>query len=223
MPSALLRAVLATTGAVVVASSLTPVGAQWPFPTTRVLTAWTCDRGIDSFPYDGVFDSVFGADVCSLFTPPAGVPGSEERPAVEFRTYSRLQQIPIPLQTQFSSAQLVLTPASGPAGNLGLASDEAVEFWAYIGDGVITVDDLSQTGKIKAGTLAGPTDDGVVTVPLSPKALTKLYATLNAKADPKFLGLMVKGVPGASSVAMAFASTYSGVPLANRPKLKLQF
>lgn len=223
MSSASLRAALVTTCAVVAASSLTPAVAQRPLATIRVLTGSICDRGIDVFPYDGVFDSVFGAFICSSFTPPAGVPGSEERPAVEFRTYSRANPVPIPRYTTFTGAQLMLTPVQGPAGNLGLAANEAVEFWIYVGDGAITVGDLNQPGKTKAGTLAGPTADGVVTVTLSPRALTTIYSTFNGKGDPRFIGIMVKGVPGVSPVGVSFASTTSGVPYANRPKLKLTF
>jgi hypothetical protein len=223
MSPALRRAVIHASCVVAVASSLTPMQARGPLAITKVLTGTICDRGIDIFPYDGLFDSVFGAFICSSFTPPAGVPGSEERPAVEFRTYSRLTPIPIPAHTKFSSAELVLTPVQGPSGNLGLAADEAVEFWVYVGDGAITVDDLNLAGKTRAGTLAGPTDDGVVTVTLNPRAFSKLYSEFNGKGAPKFLGIMVKGVPGVSPIGFSFASTTSGVPFANRPKLKLTF
>jgi hypothetical protein len=179
-----------------------------------VRTASTCDRGIDNSG-DGVMDHVFGADVCSLFAPPLGVLGSEERTAVEFRTAQRPGGSLIG-QT-IKSAMLVLTPQSGPDGNLGLAADEVVRIYGYrSNDTVITLGDLEPAGKYSVAILSGPTDDGPVAIPLHPRTVTSL---LNSKTFA--IGFLLMAQKGASPVSLAFRSTYSAIPLSQRPKLQL--
>jgi hypothetical protein len=179
-----------------------------------VRTASTCDRGID-ISGDGVMDHVFEADICSLFAPPVGVLASEERTAVEFRAAQRIGGSLIG-QT-IESAMLVLTPQSGPDGNLGLAPGEVVRIYGYrSNDTVITVGDLEPAGKYLAAVLEGPTDDGPVSIPLHPRTVTGLL-----KSKTFAIGFLLMAQKGASPVSLAFGSTYSGVPVSQRPTLQL--
>lgn len=192
---------------------------------SMVFTASTCARGSDIFPGDGAFDGVFSGGPCSLFAPPASVQQySEERVAAEFPLQGRgLWDWPHPKPLPvFTGVTLVLTPASGPAGNLGLAADEAVELWLYPGNGAITVNDLHTSGKVLGALLAGPTADGAVAVPLSPKALALVLAAAPHWTPPS-VGVLLKGHRGASSVTMSFAGTNATTAFALRPKLLTTF
>lgn len=190
-----------------------------------VFTASICARGSDLFPSDGTFDSVFSGGPCSLFAPPGSVQQySEERVAAEFPLQGKglwAWPHPKPLPV-FTSVTLLLTPASGPAGNLGLAADDVVELWLYAGNGAITVNDLHPAGKVLGARLAGPTADGAVSVPLSPKALALVLAAA-PHWTPAYVGVLLKAQRGASSVTISFAGANATTAFALRPKLLTTF
>lgn len=185
------------------------------------LTATVCARGIDIFPGDGVFDSIFVNGPCSLFAAPASVTmASEERVAVEFPfAGSSLNPWRLPALT---GATLVLSPSGGATGNVGLAADEAVEVWIYHGDGTISDDDLHTAGKVFAALLNGPTADGAVSIAIGAKSLT---LAMNPKLHraPAYLGVMLKARRGVSPVSLAFAGADGATPVTSRPRLQLIF
>jgi len=188
------------------------------------LTATVCARGIDTFPGDGVFDSVFVNGPCSLFAAPASVTmASEERVAVEF-PFSGSSLNPWLLQSlpALTGATLVLSPSGGATGNVGLAADEAVEVWIYYGDGTISVDDLHTAGKVFTALLNGPTADGAVSIAIGAKPLT---LAMNPKLHraPAYLGVMLKARRGVSPVSLGFAGADAATPVTSRPRLQLIF
>lgn len=121
------------------------------FPIVPVITATASDRGIDYGP-DGTFENVFNnPSVLQITKPPANTLGSEERTAVEF-PIAALAGIAITTST------LLLTPQSGPEGNLGLTVGEVGEIWGYAGNGTIEVADMTEAGKSLLATIVGPAE-----------------------------------------------------------------
>lgn len=177
---------------------------------TITLTALFSDRGIDSFPRDGTFDSVFGnPSVVQILTPPLGDPGSEERTAIEFSLVALLPGIIV------NAATLQLSPQSG-GSNLGLGMGEIGEVHGYAGNGAIEIADLMATNLV--GSLAGPTPDGPVPVAIAPAFLQSLI-----DVNSSWAGFMFKGVDGPSFVSFNFAGTFSGIPEGQRPQLTIDY
>jgi len=173
------------------------------------LAAVVSDRGIDLFPRDGVFDSVFGnPTVTQIFTPPSGDLGSEERTAIEFDLST------IAAGSTITSVMLRLNP-QGANLNLGLSAGEVGEVHGYSGDGAITVADLMALGQV--GTIAGPTPNGTVTIVLSVPWLQGLIDASSSHA-----GLMFKGVDGPTVVSFSFAAAGGSIPVASRPTLLVE-
>jgi hypothetical protein len=196
-------------GAVAGALLLT-AGAGEARASLITVTAVVSDRGIDGFPRDGVFDGVFGnPSVTQVTTPPSGDPGSEERTAIEF-----LLTALFPADTIVDSVSLTLSP-QGSALNLGLGPGEVAEVHGYSGDGTIQVADLMVANSV--GSI-GPTADGPVTIALA----TSWFQALVDAAD-SHAGLMFKGVDGPNAVLFNFAGTFSGIPIANRPTLSVEY
>lgn len=177
---------------------------------TITLTALVSDRGIDLFPRDGTFDSVFGdPSVVQILTPPLGDLGSEERTAIEFSLAALLPGITI------NSASLQLSP-QGAAANLGLSAGEAGEVHGYAGNGAIAVGDLGVANLV--GSVAGPTPDGPVAIPIAPVFLQSLL-----DASSPWAGFMFKGTDGLLAVTYSFSGTFSGIPEGQRPQLTIDY
>jgi hypothetical protein len=173
------------------------------------LTAVISDRGIDLFPRDGVFDSVFGnATVTQITTPPSGDFSSEERTAAEFDLSA------IAAGSTIASVMLRLNP-QGASLNLGLSAGEVGEVHGYAGDGAITTADMMALGQV--GTIAGPTPNGAVTIVLSVAWLQALIDTSSSHA-----GLMFKGADGPTAVTFGFAAAGGSIPVASRPTLLIE-
>ena len=173
------------------------------------LTAVVSDRGIDSFPRDGIFDGVFGnPSVTQITTPPVGDISSEERTAIEFAVGA------IPMGSVIDLVTLEISPQSG--ANIGLSAGEVGEVHGYTGDGAIQVGDLMVSNLV--GSITGPSPDGPVLVPL----LASWLQTEIDAASP-FAGLMFKGADGPTPVLFSFAGTFSGIPEAQRPKLFVEY
>jgi hypothetical protein len=185
------------------------VAAATPAEAASIqLTAVISDRGIDTFPRDGVFNSVFGNDtVTQVLTPPVGDLGSEERTAVEFDLSSLAG-------STITSVMLRLNP-QGSNLNLGLSAGEVGEVHGYAGDGTITVADMMAFGQV--GTITGPTANGTVTVTLS---VAWLQTLINASSS--HAGLMFKGVDGPTLVTFNFAGAGATIPVASRPTLLIE-
>jgi hypothetical protein len=190
------------------AALLLTVGACDAGATTIMITATVSDRGIDVFPWDGMSSSVFGnPSVIQITTPPIGtIMGSEERSAVEFlRT--------IPTGSVIDSVTLQLSPTSQ---NIGLTGEETGAVHGYAGDGVIDEVDLNDSTFL---TSLGPTPDGPLIV-----VLPAIWFQSLVDADSPFAGLMFKGVPDDSTaVTYNFQSAFSGVPVAERPTLTVEY
>ena len=190
------------------AALLLTVGACDAGATSIMITATVSDRGIDVFPWDGMSASVFGdPSVIQITTPPIGtIVGSEERSAVEFpRT--------IPTGSVIDSVTLQLSPLFQ---NIGLSAGEAGAVHGYAGDGMIQVADLNDSTFM--ASLVGPTPDGPLMVVLPANWFQSLV-----DADSPFAGLMFKGVPGSTVVTYNFQSAFSGVPVAERPTLTVEY
>jgi hypothetical protein len=185
-------------------------GANESHAALITLTAAVSDRGIDTGPRDGVFDGVFGnPSVTQITTPPLGNPGSEERTAIEFDLSSLF-----PADSIVDSVTLLLSPQGGST-NLGLGAGEVAEVHGYTGDGAIQVADMMVANLVAT---FGPTPDGQVAVSLS----TSWFQALLDTAGP-YAGLMFKGVDGATAVLFNFAGTFSGIPVASRPTLNVEY
>lgn len=173
------------------------------------LTASVSDRGIDNFPRDGTFDSVFGnPSVTQITTPPSGDPGSEERTAVEFLLAG------IPTGATINTVTLQLSPQGG-SSNLGLSATEVGEVHGYAGDGAIQVTDLESLNLV--ASLAGPTPDGPVLTPVDVNFLQSLLG------NSAWAGFMFKGLDGPSAVLFNFAGTFGGIPEDQRPQLLIDY
>jgi hypothetical protein len=190
---------------------------QFPFDPVLVLTATVSDRGANTTPFlDDVFESVFNdPSVVQITKPPEGTLGSEERTAIEFPLGRRIH---LPPAKKHLAVRLVLTPQGG-TGNI-LDAGEVGEVYGYVGDGAITVDDLTAAGKVRLATIVGPTPDGPISVPISLKAFVKTFGT---KISPSHIGMMFRGQPGPGAVTFSFAGTFGGIPEDWRPKLRITY
>jgi hypothetical protein len=179
--------------------------------TTINITATVSDRGLDVFPWDGMGANVFGnPSVVQITTPPANMQfASEERTAVEFPLGA------IPVGSTIDSLILRLSPV-GQNLTLGLGAGEVSEVHGYAGDGQIQVADLMDSTAV--ATIVGPTPNGAVMVFLLVNWLQNLV-----DADAAFAGLMFKGVPGPVPVVYNFDSAFSGIPIAERPTLIVDY
>lgn len=186
------------------------LGATDVSATMITLTAVVSDRGIDHALRDGIFDNVFGdSSVTQITTPPLGNLDSEERTAIEFMLGA------IPSGSIIDSLALQLSPQGGSM-NLGLSAAEMGEIHGYAGNGVIQVGDMMVMNLV--GSIPGPTPDGAVTISI----LTGWFQSLIDSASP-FAGMMFKGVDGPNAVTFSFAGTFSGIPVAQRPTLFVEF
>jgi hypothetical protein len=177
---------------------------------TISLTAVISDRGSDTFPRDGNFDSMFGdASVTQVTTPPAGDLGTEERTAVEFLLD------PVLIGNVIDSVTLLLSP-QGNNLNIGLGANEVAEAHGYTGDGALGTADLSVSNIV--AMFSGPAPNGQLAVVLS---TSWLQALVDSSAP--YAGLMFKGVDGPMAVTFNFAGTASGIPLGARPTLNIEY
>jgi hypothetical protein len=175
-----------------------------------MIVAIASDRGIDTFPRDGVFNSVFGSPVVQITTPPVGDLSSEERTAVEFPLAV------LPASATLISVALLLTPQGNPSGNLGLSASETGEIHGYQGDGAITVADMSPATLV--GQIVGPTPNGTIAVPIDTPFLQGLLA-----AGAGHAGLMFKGQDGPTAVLFNFTGVNPLVPAHRRPRLRIRY
>jgi hypothetical protein len=185
------------------------VGAWDAGAATILVTATVSDRGFDDFPWDGLSAGVFGnPGVIQITTPPVNtLIGTEERSAVEFPLAT------IPTGSVIDSVILQLTPTFQ---NIGLGAGSVGAVHGYPGDGVIQVADLNDSTLV--ASLVGPTPDGPLMFALPASWLQSLV-----DAASPFAGLMFKGIPGPTAVTYDFQSAFSGVPVAERPTLAVEY
>jgi len=168
------------------------------------------DRGIDSFPSDGVFDGVFGnPSVTQVTIPPAGDLSSAERTAVEFNLGAFLSG------TIIDSVTLHLQPQAANA-NLGVGATETGTIHGYTGNGTIEVADMNVASNL-VGSIPGPTADGQVSISL---LASWLQGVVDSSASP-FAGLMFSADPIPMAATLY---NFSGVfVVAKRPALTVEF
>jgi len=178
---------------------------------TVTLAAVAADRGIDTFPGDGVFDFLFGNDnaITINAAPSDSMDQSGERGAVEFVLAG------IPAGAPITTATLFLTLISD------LEAGDAAQVNGYSGNGVIDLADLSIVNPV--GSFTGPLPGGMtLAVTIDPAFVQSLVDA----GDP-FAGFAVWGIgtPG-NSVNFGFWGTSSLLPPEDRPpapELQIEF
>jgi hypothetical protein len=178
---------------------------------TVSLAAVAADRGIDTFPGDGVFDFLFANDNAITINagPSDAMDQSGERGAVEFAVAG------IPAGAMITSATLFLTLASDIEGG------DAAQVHGYSGNGVIDLADLSIVNPV--GSFAGPlVTDTTLAVAIAPAFIQSLV-----DSNSGFAGFAVWGIgtPGNATIFTFWGTSFT-VPPEDRPpapELQIEF